>query len=173
MSCSFNCSLRVIPTRRTSIVADGVEPGSDPRRRGTTMEPLFDNPLSELREAFVRARFAEPNIFGRADIEAWIKGESANEVPSNADTDAWRTLLKHDELVDFIHGTAILLLQKYATTLYDLGYPRHEPTGYNGPALVGGARPILGQEQSRDLPASEFIERAGRVSCPWEDAGEP
>ncbi len=30
---------------------------------------LFDKPLSELREAFVRARFAEPAMFGRADIE--------------------------------------------------------------------------------------------------------
>lgn len=94
-------------------------------------KPLFDRPMDELREAFVSARFAQEDVFGRPDIEEWIKGQYANEVPPNADTDAWRTLLKHDELVDFIHGAAILLLQKYATTLHDLGLPRHEPTGYS------------------------------------------
>ncbi|NBS41183.1 hypothetical protein EBS80_00805 [bacterium] len=33
---------------------------------------LFDKPLADLREAFVRARFAEPAMFGRADIPKWL-----------------------------------------------------------------------------------------------------
>lgn len=33
---------------------------------------LFDKPMDELREAFVLARFAEPAMFGRADVEAWL-----------------------------------------------------------------------------------------------------
>ena len=36
------------------------------------MGQLFDKPMSELREAFVRARFAEPAMFGRADITEWL-----------------------------------------------------------------------------------------------------
>src|SRR3989339_826762 len=47
----------------------------DPGRTGETMKPLFDKTLDELREAFVRARFAEPNIFGRPDIEEWLEGQ--------------------------------------------------------------------------------------------------
>lgn len=35
-------------------------------------QPLFDKPLYELRETFVRARFAEPSVFGRPDIEQWL-----------------------------------------------------------------------------------------------------
>ncbi len=35
-------------------------------------QELFDKTVAELREAFVRARFAEPAMFGRADIETWI-----------------------------------------------------------------------------------------------------
>ncbi len=33
---------------------------------------LFDKPMHELCEAFVRERFAEPAMFGRADVEEWI-----------------------------------------------------------------------------------------------------
>ncbi|MEI6510859.1 MAG: hypothetical protein WCO25_02335 [Candidatus Uhrbacteria bacterium] len=36
---------------------------------------LFDKPMSELREAFVRARFAEPKMFGSPDVEStsiWV-----------------------------------------------------------------------------------------------------
>jgi hypothetical protein len=33
---------------------------------------LFRKPMDELREAFVRARFAETAMFGRPDIEAWL-----------------------------------------------------------------------------------------------------
>lgn len=37
------------------------------------MEPLFDKPMDELREAFVRARFAEAQVFDRPDIEEWLE----------------------------------------------------------------------------------------------------
>ncbi|MBI4435018.1 hypothetical protein HY635_04395 [Candidatus Uhrbacteria bacterium] len=39
------------------------------------MEPtkqLFDKPPDELREAFVRARFAQEDVFGKPDIEDWL-----------------------------------------------------------------------------------------------------
>lgn len=40
---------------------------------------LFDKTLPELREAFVRARFAEPAMFGRADVNEWLAGLQPNE----------------------------------------------------------------------------------------------
>lgn len=102
------------------------------------MEPLFDKPMSELREAFVRARFAEPSVFGRADIEDWLIGQYSAVAPSNTEINTWRLLLKRDELVDFVFGAVALLLLRYAT-LRDLGRPRHEPAGYS-PLL-----PLVGQ----------------------------
>jgi len=34
---------------------------------------LFDKSMTELREAFVRARFAQADVFGRADITEWLE----------------------------------------------------------------------------------------------------
>lgn len=42
------------------------------------MEPLFDKPMVELREAFVLTRFAEPAVFGRRDIEEWLHNSTLN-----------------------------------------------------------------------------------------------
>ncbi len=44
------------------------------------MGKLFDKPMSELREAFVRARFAEPAMFGREDIEEWLDNPAFDTV---------------------------------------------------------------------------------------------
>ena len=33
---------------------------------------LFEKSMDELREAFVRNRFAEGGVFGREDIEEWV-----------------------------------------------------------------------------------------------------
>lgn len=52
------------------------------------MGQLFDKPLSELREAFVRARFAEPAIFGRSDIEVWLEGQRVN-LGNQVDPEPW------------------------------------------------------------------------------------
>lgn len=43
--------------------------------------PLFNRPMTELREAFVHARFAEEHCFGRADIETWLAREREAERP--------------------------------------------------------------------------------------------
>ena len=45
------------------------------------MEPLFDKSTDELREAFVLARFAEPAIFDRPDIEEWLEGQRKTRKP--------------------------------------------------------------------------------------------
>lgn len=54
------------------------------------MEPLFDKSMDELREAFVRARFAEPNIFDRPDIEEWLEGQ-VNNLRQDVDSDFWKS----------------------------------------------------------------------------------
>lgn len=52
------------------------------------MEPLFDKQMDELREAFVRQRFAEPNVFGRPDIEKWLEEQRKN-LGKGIDFDPW------------------------------------------------------------------------------------
>src|SRR3989339_1779159 len=47
------------------------------------MGPIFDKPLSELSDAFVRQRFAEDNIFGRPDIEEWAAAPGFVTIPFN------------------------------------------------------------------------------------------
>lgn len=42
---------------------------------------LFDKPMDELREVFVRARFAEQAVFGRADAETWFAKQRYAERP--------------------------------------------------------------------------------------------
>lgn len=42
---------------------------------------LFDKPMDELREAFVRTRFAQEDVFGKPDIEAWLTGQREAERP--------------------------------------------------------------------------------------------
>lgn len=56
----------------TSIVANGLETKATLVEQEMDMEQLFDKTYDELREAFVRARFAEPNVFSRPDIEEWL-----------------------------------------------------------------------------------------------------
>ena len=38
----------------------------------TETRQLFDKPMDELREAFVRNRFGESAVFGAHDIETWL-----------------------------------------------------------------------------------------------------
>ena len=63
-------------------VASGLETKTTPVEWETTMEPLFNKSMSELREAFVRARFAEPTVFGRPDIEEWLEGQRKTRQPN-------------------------------------------------------------------------------------------
>lgn len=46
-----------------------------------TTGPPFDKPMAELREAFVRTRFAQEDVFGKPDIEAWLAGQREAERP--------------------------------------------------------------------------------------------
>ena len=50
---------------------------------------LFDKSMEELREAFVRARFAEREVFGRPDVEEWLAEQRTAERPD----DSWEQLL--------------------------------------------------------------------------------
>ena len=42
---------------------------------------LFDKPMTELREAFVNARFAQEDVFGRSDIEEWLERQRTADRP--------------------------------------------------------------------------------------------
>src|SRR3989338_2389923 len=55
---------------------------------------LFEKSYQELREAFVRARFAEDNIFGRPDIEEWLAGQ---RTASRPDYSTWIAFAKCPE----------------------------------------------------------------------------
>lgn len=48
-----------------------------------TTGPPFDKPMTELREAFVRARFGQADVFGRPDIEEWLTGQREAERPED------------------------------------------------------------------------------------------
>jgi len=81
------------------------------------MEPLFDKPLSELREAFVRARFAEDNIFGRPDIEEWLEDLRRKEDPDVGLTGVGRyekLIVQHAD-----HQLGEHYLPRYATPVTD------------------------------------------------------
>jgi len=53
---------------------------------------LFDRSMDELREAFVRNRFAEDQIFGMPDIEGWLEEQKG---PGILNLDAWHRFLVH------------------------------------------------------------------------------
>lgn len=85
--------------------------------------PLFDKPMSELREAFVRARFAEPNIFGLEDIEEWLK-HRPNRLSAPGEV-AWRAPAFHRYIADALvaeHGLAIKTLATCATPFAEPPY---------------------------------------------------
>jgi hypothetical protein len=99
-------------------------------------QPLFDKPMNELREAFVRQRFAEPAVFGHADIEGWLH-QSTHSVddPSNS-TSEWGAMgflmhLKRDlgdagtrTYSDWIRDNATALQEPPDTFLVGLPYAR-------------------------------------------------
>jgi len=53
------------------------------------MNELFDKSYKELRDNFVRARFAEGQHFGREDIEEWLEGQRQAELP---DVESWEAI---------------------------------------------------------------------------------
>ncbi|MEK7135146.1 MAG: hypothetical protein AAB780_00370, partial [Patescibacteria group bacterium] len=85
---------------------------------------LFKKSVSELREGFVRGRFAEENYFGRANIEKWLEKQKKARHP---DVEQWNHCCSFgDRLMLFAHSRPIELLREYAEPLarvpQDMGY---------------------------------------------------
>jgi len=80
------------------------------------MEPksLFDKPMNELREAFVRARLAEPATFSHEEIVAWLE-DAAQE------TDNFKRAPYFVNHFDELNGASI------AEILHDNATPSAEP----------------------------------------------
>ncbi len=53
-------------------------------------KPLFDKPMDELREAFVRARFAQEDVFGAPEIEAWLADQCEAGQPDDGSWSRYR-----------------------------------------------------------------------------------
>lgn len=94
---------------------------------------LFDKSMDELREAFVRARFAEKAVFDRADIEEWLAEQRQAITPEHSDTRrAWNSYL-YKHLYDVANGREEEFLRQYASPnrtvpddLGQIGGPRCE-----------------------------------------------
>ncbi|MEK7619997.1 MAG: hypothetical protein AAB413_02030 [Patescibacteria group bacterium] len=67
-------------------------------------QPLFDKTYDELREAFVRARFAEPAVFGRPDIEEWLRDSTRHVVDPLNPTSEWGAGAFHWHLKEILGG---------------------------------------------------------------------
>jgi len=95
------------------------------------MAALFQKSYEELKEAFVRARFAEQNIFGRPDIEEWLTQQRQAEKPEQT---AWPKFLSS---LSHAGNDPWHLMYNYATTLgvlnRDFGSIGQE--NENGPVL--------------------------------------
>lgn len=73
---------------------------------------LFEKSVSELREGFVRGRFAEDNYFGKANIDKWLEKQRKARHP---DVEQWNHCCSFgDRLMLFAHSRPIELLQEYA-----------------------------------------------------------
>ncbi|MBI4434235.1 hypothetical protein HY635_00220 [Candidatus Uhrbacteria bacterium] len=87
------------------------------------MEDLFQRPLSELRAAFVRARFAEEPVFGRPDIEEWLARERKADRPESdrdANESPWNAVLASDHMIFAADKRGLALLTELATPLIEM-----------------------------------------------------
>lgn len=94
------------------------------------MRDLFQRPMAELREAFVRTRFAEEHCFGRPDIETWLAHEREAERPEydqdapeydlDADESPWNVLLSSDHMISASRKRELELLTTLATPLTEM-----------------------------------------------------
>lgn len=94
--------------------------------------PLFNRPMNELRKAFVRARFAEMQCFGRTDIEAWLQQQRETERPEydhDTDTSLWNAVLSSDHIIFAAQKQELEQLTTLATPLVEtpegFGVERH------------------------------------------------
>lgn len=87
------------------------------------MQELFQRPMAELREAFVRTRFAEDHCFGRPDIEEWLTREREAERPEcdqNADESPWDAVLCNEAMMLSVRRRKLGILKEYATPLTEM-----------------------------------------------------
>jgi len=95
---------------------------------GEKKKSLFKKSMDELREAFVRARFAQEDVFGRADIEEWLKSQREAERPEydhTADESYWNTLFSGDYIMWAAQKNPLVVLQERATSYQTLDHLRN------------------------------------------------
>ncbi|MBI4098409.1 MAG: hypothetical protein HY437_00035 [Candidatus Magasanikbacteria bacterium] len=76
------------------------------------VKQLFDKPMGELREAFVRARFAQEDVFGKPDIEEWLEAQRDLGRLNRA---TWERLLHRDAFLAHVHMSPLEVLHACAT----------------------------------------------------------
>jgi hypothetical protein len=102
----------------TKNLAKGVRTRGGSRKKEEKMaekKKLFEKSTDELREAFVKARFAQEDVFGRADIKEWLKGQRDAERPDNV---SWQRFLVNNFIIEGINP---FFLRDYATTVKERG----------------------------------------------------
>ena len=75
---------------------------------------LFEKPMSELKEAFVRNRFAEEKYFGNPNIERWLEKQRRAKLPEEGQ---WHYCTSSDRVLFFANKDPIGLLRTYAEPL--------------------------------------------------------
>lgn len=80
------------------------------------MSRLFEKSMPELREAFVRNRFAEHQNFSRADVEVWLQQERESVIPN---AQQWWTYCGRNWATTRVSATALTGLRACATQVVD------------------------------------------------------
>ncbi|MBI4433415.1 hypothetical protein HY632_01450 [Candidatus Uhrbacteria bacterium] len=84
----------------------------------TAQRPLFDKTMTELREAFVRNRFAQEGVFGKPDIVEWLGTEYQADRPEyHSGFSYWNQVLSLDALLNAAMGNEQALLRECATRM--------------------------------------------------------
>lgn len=116
----------------------------------TTGSP-FDKPMDELREAFVRARFAQEDVFGLPSIEAWLAKQREAERPAEL---VWRRFIDAERVRRPFH----------IRELPDLAIPQDLPRGFSirqiadvGDPLVAMLCESVDRKRVDVLPADERL----------------
>jgi|GEM_PF-3592263 len=91
---------------------------------GTT-EPktLFDKPMPELRETFIRSRFAQGDVFARPDIEKWLAQQRQARRP---DDQGWKRYCEDRFVLTDATNPQLETLHTYATRFAEGPPPEHQ-----------------------------------------------
>lgn len=95
-----------------------------------TTGPPFDKPMTELREAFVRARFAQEDVFGLPSIEAWLERQRKAERPAEL---VWRRFIDAERVRRPFH----------VRELPDLAVPQELPRGFSIRQMADVCDPLV------------------------------